>query len=84
MVIQVGWYQQRRIHVCLVHIDIINDVLILQCNNTEEPVAAELVKMGVPKDSIGLGFVPPEASQSAEYSARISSPLPRSEMRNAA
>ncbi len=70
MVMQVGWSKQKRIHVCMVHIDIVHEVIMIQCNNTEDPVAAELVKMGISKERIGLGFVPPEARQHTEYCCR--------------
>ena len=70
MVIRVGWHQQKRIHLCLAHIDIVGDLVIIQSNNTEAPLAAELVDMGIPKEKIGLGFIPPEAQQYAEYSAQ--------------
>lgn len=71
MVMRVGWVKQKRIHVCLVHIDLVHDLVIIQCNNTEEPLAADLVNMGIPKEKIGLGFIPPEARQYAEYSAQF-------------
>ncbi|MCP4405486.1 MAG: XisI protein [bacterium] len=67
MVMRVGWHKQKRIHVCLVHIDILDDLVIIQSNNTEAPLAAELVDMGIPREKIGLGFIPPEARQYAEY-----------------
>jgi hypothetical protein len=71
MVMRVGWHNQRRIHACLVHIDILNDVVIIQSNNTEAELAAELVSMGIPREKIGLGFIPPEARQYAEYPAQF-------------
>jgi hypothetical protein len=70
LVMRVGWHHQKRIHLCLAHIDIVGDLVIIQSNNTEAPLAAELVEMGIPKDKIGLGFIPPEAQQDAEYPAQ--------------
>jgi hypothetical protein len=71
MVMRVGWHNQKRIHLCLVHIDILDDLVIIQSNNTEAPLAAELVDMGIPRAKIGLGFIPPEARQYAEYPAQF-------------
>ena len=59
MAVRLGWSKQRRIHLCLVHIDISNDQVIIQANNTEDMVATELVLLGIPKEKIQLGFLPP-------------------------
>lgn len=69
MALRVGWVNQRRIYQCLLHIDIVGDAIIIQCNNTEELVASELVRMGIPKENIGLGFIPPETRLDAEFKA---------------
>ncbi len=70
LAMRVGWYGQKRIHLCLAHIDIVGEVVIIQSNNTEAPLATELVENGIPKEKIGLGFIPPEAQQYAEYPAQ--------------
>jgi len=61
MAVSVGWMRQKRIHLCLIHIDIQNDTVMVQCNNTESMIATELAEMGIPRENICLGFVPPEA-----------------------
>ena len=61
MAVRVGWFRQKRLHLCLVHIDICDDAIIIQCNNTEDMIATELVKMGLPGEKIRLGFLPPES-----------------------
>lgn len=60
MAVSVGWMKQKRIHLCLVHIDIQDDVIMIQCNNTEDMIVTELAEMGIPRDKMCLGFVPPE------------------------
>ncbi|MCP4110004.1 MAG: XisI protein, partial [Desulfobacteraceae bacterium] len=50
MAVSVGWMQQKRIHLCLIHITIRDDFIIIQCNNTEVPVVTELAEMGIPRD----------------------------------
>lgn len=56
----VGWDGDRRVHGCLVHIDIIDGKIWIQRDGTEEGVAADLERAGIPKEHIVLGFRPPE------------------------
>ena len=55
----VGWQGLKRIHGILVQIDIKDSLIWLQEDNTEYRVAEELVKSGIPKDKIALGFRTP-------------------------
>ncbi len=56
LVMILGRENKRRVHGCLIHIDIIDGKLWIQRDGTEEGIASELVKAGVPKDQIVLGF----------------------------
>ncbi|MEH1926903.1 XisI protein [Nostoc sp.] len=56
----VGWDSDRRIHGCLVHIDLIDGKIWIQRDGTEEGIAADLEQAGIPKEHIVLGFRPPE------------------------
>lgn len=56
----VGWDSDRRIHGCLVHIDLIDSKIWIQRDGTEEGIAADLERAGIPKEHIVLGFRPPE------------------------
>lgn len=67
LLVNVGWDRGQRVHGSLVHIDIINDKIWIQRDGTEEGVAKELVKAGIPKEMIVLGFRPPEVRQYTEY-----------------
>lgn len=60
----------RYVHGCLIHIDIIDGKIWIQRDGTEEGVANELVKLGVPKDQIVLGFHSPEVRQHTEFAIR--------------
>ncbi len=57
----------RRVHGCLVHIDIIGGKIWIQRDGTEEGIAAELLKAGIPKDRIVLGFRSPEMRKHTEF-----------------
>jgi len=67
LVMSIGWQDVRRIHGCLIHVDIINDRVWIQRDGTEHGIADELVAAGIPKDRIVLGFHPPEVRQHTEY-----------------
>jgi hypothetical protein len=67
LLINIGWNKDRRIHGCLVHIDIINDKVWIQRDGTEEGIAVELEQKGIPKERIVLGFRPPEIRKYTDY-----------------
>ncbi|MEM7658786.1 MAG: XisI protein [Bacteroidota bacterium] len=56
--VRVGWRDRMFHHFCLFHFDIIDEKIWIQANNTEVMVGDELVKRGVPKQEIVLGFQP--------------------------
>lgn len=67
LLVNVGWDDERRIHGCLVHIEIMDDKLWIQRDGTEAGVANILVEAGIPKDQIVLGFRPPDIRRHTEY-----------------
>ena len=67
LLIILGRENARRVHGCLVHVDIIDGKIWIQRDGTEHGVAKELVKAGIPKDHIVLGFRPAEIRQYTEY-----------------
>ena len=58
-VMDVGWDGHRRVHGCVLHLDIQDGKIWVQQNTTEMHVAHELVAMGVAKEDIILGFQAP-------------------------
>jgi hypothetical protein len=67
LIMTVGWDDKRRVHGCIVHIDIIGEKLWIQRDGTEHGIALDLVESGVPKDCIVLAFRPLELRQYTEY-----------------
>lgn len=67
LLIAIGWEGARRIHGCMIHIDIINGKLWIQRDSTEHGIVDELVEAGIPKDHIVLGFHPSDIRQYTEY-----------------
>jgi len=62
-----GRENDRRVHGCLVHVDIINGKIWIQRDGTERGVANELVEAGVPRDHIVLGFRSPAVRKHTEF-----------------
>jgi XisI protein len=57
----------RRVHGCLVHVDIRGEKLWIQRDGTERDVARALLEAGVPKDHIVLAFRSPEMRKSTDF-----------------
>ena len=67
MLINIGWFNEQRIHHCVIHIDIIDGHVWIQANNTDRLIAEELVSAGVPAKSIVLGLQPPDVRPYTAY-----------------
>ncbi len=63
----VGWEHLNRVYITIIHLDIKNGKIWLQQNLTEENPAADLVKMGVPREDIVLGLHPPYKRPYTDY-----------------
>lgn len=55
----VGWHGKKRIHGCIMHLDIKDGKIWIQHDGTEIGMANELVAQGVPKEDIVLAFHAP-------------------------
>ncbi len=64
-----GWEGKRRVHDCMIHVDIIDGKFWIQYDGTEYGIARELMDAGVPKEHIVLGFYLPERRQDTEFAA---------------
>ena len=60
LILSEGWDRQSHLHSCLIHVEIINDRVWIQLDNTEDGIAEELIAAGIPKQDIVLGFHEPE------------------------
>lgn len=50
----------KRVHGCLIHVDIIEDKIWIQRDGTEKGIATDLLEAGIPKEKIVLAFYAPE------------------------
>ena len=66
-VMHVGWDGMRRVHGCVVHIDIRGGKVWIQYDGTSRPVADELLAAGIPREHIVLGFHPAELRRHTEF-----------------
>jgi hypothetical protein len=64
-----GWDGPKRIHGCLVHIDILNEKVWVQRDDTDGGITYDLVEAGIPKHAIVLGFQEPRVRPFTEYAA---------------
>jgi hypothetical protein len=70
MLLWVGWHGQRRVHSVILHLDIVDNKIWIQADNTPRGVASELEEAGVGKDHIVLAFYPLEHRQHTSYAAQ--------------
>lgn len=66
----VGWHDDRRVHGCVLHLDIKDEKVWVQHNSTENRIAEELMEAGIAKEDIVLGFHAPYRRQFTEYAAQ--------------
>jgi hypothetical protein len=59
-ILSAGWQHSRRVHHCLIHVDIIGGKVWVQRDGTEDGVTYELEAAGIPKSDIVLAFHPSE------------------------
>lgn len=67
LVVVEGWQDVRRLHGCLVHIEIQDDKIWIQLDGTEDGIARDLLAAGIPKDRIVLGFKSPQSRPFTGY-----------------
>ena len=64
---QVGWKQKQRVKGITVHVRIKNDKIWIEEDWTEEGIATELLKAGVPNSDIVLAFHHPNERTLTEF-----------------
>lgn len=66
-VLTLGWDEDRYVHDCPLHFDIIGDKVWVQQNMTEWDVAKMLEDQGVPRKNIVIGFLSSELRAFSDY-----------------
>ena len=65
--VSVDWDGDKRIHGCSLHLDICDGQVWVQHNGTEIEIGEELMELGVAREDIVLGFLPPQVRQFSAY-----------------
>lgn len=63
LVLDIGWNGDNYLHNTPIHLDLIDDKIWIQYDDTEEGVATDLIEAGIPKENIVLGFRHPKIRQ---------------------
>jgi len=67
LLVNTGWDTGKRVHGCLVHVDLVDGKFWIQRDGLEHGIARELVAAGVPKEHIVLAFRPLELRRHTGY-----------------
>jgi XisI protein len=67
LLVEAGWQNGYRIYGTLLHVDIIDNQVLIQHDGTEEGIALELIEKGIPKENIILGFRPQQERQYVKF-----------------
>ncbi|MCM0588897.1 MAG: XisI protein [Gloeotrichia echinulata IR180] len=65
----IGWKQGKRVKAISVYVRIKNEKIYIEDDWTEEGIATELLREGVPKEDIFLAFHDPETRKLTEFAA---------------
>ena len=64
---RVGWDGLRRIHACLIHVDLKGEKIWIQRDGIEEGITQEFLARGVPKQDIVQAFHAPYKRKFTDY-----------------
>ena len=65
--LNIGWKQGKRVKGISVYVRIKNDKIYIEEDWTEEGIATELMRKGVPSSEIMLAFQPPEVRKFTDF-----------------
>jgi len=67
ILLELGWSDKKYTHDCIINIELINNKIWIQCDETEEGIATSLLEAGVPNNDIVLGFRYPKLRQYTDF-----------------
>jgi hypothetical protein len=65
--LQTGWSNDRRVHGATLHLRLKNGKIWIEQDWTEDGIASDLLKAGVPNNDIVLAFYDPEIRSMSEF-----------------
>ena len=60
VLLTVGDVNGKRVHGCIVHLEVVGDKIWIHEDGLEDGIADDLLRSGISKEKIVLGFHPPE------------------------
>ncbi|MEB3282119.1 MAG: XisI protein [Lyngbya sp.] len=67
LLLTVGFLKGKRVHGCIVHLEIIGDKIWIHEDGLEDGIANDLIRAGIAKSNIVLGFHPPDVRHLTEF-----------------
>ncbi len=67
--VRFGWKNDKYIHYCVFHIDLIGEKVWIQENRTDILIADELVELGISKSDIVLGLLHPSMRKDSDFAS---------------
>ncbi|MGK7929053.1 MAG: XisI protein [Spirulina sp.] len=67
LLMTMGWEKGVRVHGCVTHLEVIDDKVWIHRDGLEDGIANDLVRAGIPKSQIVLGFHPPKIRTYTEF-----------------
>lgn len=67
LVMTTGWQNKKRVHGCIIHLEIIEDKIWVHRDGTEYGIANNLLDAGIPKNKIVLGFHPADVRPYTDF-----------------
>ena len=64
-----GWKKRHRVYGTTLHVRLRNDKIWIEQDWTEDGIATDLLRAGVPREDIVLGFCEPERRAETEFAA---------------
>jgi hypothetical protein len=69
LLVYVGWDRNQRVQQTTLHLRLKEDKIWIEADETEEGIATELVRAGVPRQDIVLAFHPPELRHLSDFAS---------------
>ena len=67
ILLRTGWWEEKRVNAAALYLRLHNDKIYIEEDWTEDGIATDLLRAGVPRDDIVLAFHPPEMRQYTEF-----------------
>src|SRR4051812_34371316 len=67
LLVYYGWDKGQRYYITALHVRIKDGKIHVEEENTEEGIATELIRAGVPENQIVMGFHPPSLRHLTEF-----------------